>query len=89
MFLQHLDEQRPDGVVNEAVQQVAFADKILLNKIDLVSPEEKAEVRRCSQSCTCLRNHASDTLESLGHLVTPWLDSIGWDQSCRSALACR
>jgi G3E family GTPase len=42
--LQHLDEQRPDGVVNEAVQQVAFADKILLNKVDLVSAEEKSKV---------------------------------------------
>ena len=30
---QHLDEQRPDGAVNEAVQQVAFADRILINKV--------------------------------------------------------
>ncbi|KAL7575151.1 hypothetical protein ACA910_018644 [Epithemia clementina (nom. ined.)] len=38
---QHLDEQKPDGSANEALQQVAFADKILLNKIDLVTVEEK------------------------------------------------
>merc|ERR1712071_210448 len=38
---QHLDEEKPDGSVNEALQQVAFADKILLNKIDLVTPDEK------------------------------------------------
>jgi len=37
----HLDEKKPDGAVNEALQQVAFADKILLNKIDLVTPEYK------------------------------------------------
>jgi len=37
----HLDEKKPDGSVNEALQQVAFSDKILLNKIDLVSTEEK------------------------------------------------
>jgi G3E family GTPase len=24
----HLDEEKPDGVVNEAIQQVAFADKV-------------------------------------------------------------
>jgi len=37
----HLDEKKPDGSVNEALQQVAFADKILLNKVDLVNGEEK------------------------------------------------
>mmetsp|Transcript_21066 Transcript_21066/g.67881 ORF Transcript_21066/g.67881 Transcript_21066/m.67881 type:complete len:354 (+) Transcript_21066:122-1183(+) len=37
---QHLDEVKPDGAVNEAVQQVAFADRVLLNKVDLVTPEE-------------------------------------------------
>ena len=39
----HLEEEKPDGAVNEAVQQVAFADRILLNKIDLVSEAELAE----------------------------------------------
>jgi len=38
----HLDEKKPkEGDVNEAYQQVAFSDKILLNKVDLVTPEEK------------------------------------------------
>ena len=32
----HLEEEKADDAVNEAVQQVAFADRILLNKIDLV-----------------------------------------------------
>ena len=40
----HLDEVKPDGAINEAQQQVAFADKILLNKIDLVTEEEKKKV---------------------------------------------
>lgn len=40
----HLDEQKPDGAVNEAIQQVAFADRIVVNKTDLVSPEELANV---------------------------------------------
>lgn len=34
-----LDEEKPEGVENEAVEQVAFADKIILNKTDLVSDE--------------------------------------------------
>jgi G3E family GTPase len=37
---QHLDEIKPDGVVNEAIEQVAFADRIVLNKTDLVSAKD-------------------------------------------------
>jgi G3E family GTPase len=44
-IVQHLDEKKPDGAVNEAYQQVAFADKILLNKVDLVTDEEKNSLR--------------------------------------------
>ena len=32
-IIQHLDEKKPDGVENESVEQLAFADKILLNKV--------------------------------------------------------
>ncbi|KAL0550540.1 hypothetical protein IC582_015062 [Cucumis melo] len=38
--MQHLNEVKPRFVVNEAVEQVAYADRIIMNKIDLVSPEE-------------------------------------------------
>jgi len=38
---QHLDEEKPEGVENECVEQVAFADRLLLNKIDLVGDESK------------------------------------------------
>merc|ERR1712039_1065270 len=44
--IQHLDEEKPEGVENEAVEQVAFADRILLNKCDLVEEAELAEVER-------------------------------------------
>jgi G3E family GTPase len=38
---QHLDEEKPEGTENEAVEQVAFADRLILNKIDLLkSPED-------------------------------------------------
>jgi G3E family GTPase len=42
---QHLrDDSRSKDDVNEAVQQIAFADRVLLNKIDLVSDVEKLAV---------------------------------------------
>ncbi|KAK6274453.1 hypothetical protein POUND7_004162 [Theobroma cacao] len=35
--MKHLNEAKPRFVVNEAVEQVAYADRIILNKIDLVT----------------------------------------------------
>ena len=45
-LLPHLDETKPDGVENEALEQIAFADRILLNKTDLVDDAQLAEVHR-------------------------------------------
>ena len=39
-----LDDEKPEGVENEAVEQVAFADRILLNKIDLSDEVELASI---------------------------------------------
>ncbi|XAR50517.1 hypothetical protein NMG60_11004862 [Bertholletia excelsa] len=36
----HLDEVKPKGVVNEAVEQIAYADRIIVNKTDLVGEPE-------------------------------------------------
>ncbi len=44
--LSHLDETKPDGVENEAVEQVAFADRIILNKTDLVTPQQADALTR-------------------------------------------
>jgi len=41
----HLDEVRPDGDINEAERQIAFADKIVLNKLDLVTKEQLTDVK--------------------------------------------
>ena len=30
---QHLSEVKEEGVVNEAVEQIAYADRIILNKV--------------------------------------------------------
>ncbi|MBI0294718.1 GTP-binding protein [Streptomyces sp. PRKS01-29] len=43
-ILQHLDEVKPEGVENEAVEQIAFADRIVLNKTDLADEATLAEV---------------------------------------------
>ena len=43
-IIPRIEEEKPEGIENEAVEQLAFADRILLNKIDLVSEEEIKEV---------------------------------------------
>lgn len=35
-IVQHLDEEKPEGAENESVEQIAFADRIILNKCDLL-----------------------------------------------------
>merc|ERR1711937_484306 len=41
---QHLDEEKPDGAENESVEQVAFADRMILNKTDLVNETDLERV---------------------------------------------
>ncbi|XP_065600280.1 zinc-regulated GTPase metalloprotein activator 1A-like isoform X1 [Cyrtonyx montezumae] len=48
--LQHLMEEKPEGLVNEASRQVALADLIIINKTDLVSGEELNKVRTSVRS---------------------------------------
>jgi len=62
---QHLREIKPDDAVNEAVQQVAFSDRIILNKLDLVSPEELAEVKEEIESI----NNTATIIESKRSIV--------------------
>jgi G3E family GTPase len=60
---QHLDAEMPDGAANESIEQVAFADRMLLNKTDLVteadllrvegrlrSINEFAPIQRCTKA---------------------------------------
>jgi len=44
-ILKHIDEVPVEGKVNESVEQVSFADRILLNKMDLVTGTEAQIVR--------------------------------------------
>ena len=45
-IIQHVEEEKPEGIENESVEQIAFADKILLNKTDLASEEELRNVEK-------------------------------------------
>lgn len=40
-IIERIEEEKPEGVENEAVEQVAFADRIILNKTDLAKDEEE------------------------------------------------
>jgi len=44
-FLRHATEEKQDGLINETVRQVALADIVIINKLDLVSDEELGFVR--------------------------------------------
>merc|ERR1711876_27961 len=54
-IVQHLDDEKPEGVENEAVEQIAFADRILLNKCDLVDADKLEEV---SKAIKDINSHA-------------------------------
>lgn len=45
-ILDRLHEKKPEGVENESVEQIVFADKILLNKTDLVEKGQLVEIER-------------------------------------------
>ncbi len=38
---QHLDEEKPEGAENESMEQIAFADRIILNKVDLLGKKDE------------------------------------------------
>lgn len=44
-FLRHATEKKQDGLINETVRQVALADVLIINKLDLVSDKELGCVR--------------------------------------------
>ena len=62
--MQHLEEVKPDGVENESVEQVAFADRILINKIDLVTQEDlktlEGKIARINSSAPMIHTQNSE-----------------------------
>ena len=60
----HLDEERPMDVVNESVEQIAFADRIILNKTDLVGEADlerlEGRIRGINSLATIQRAERAD-----------------------------
>ena len=67
-IVQHLDEEKPEGAENESVEQVAFADRLILNKCDLVPKEEDLKAVG-----TCVEIVASTSTPSTRVHPTHWL----------------
>jgi len=63
-IISRIKEEKPEGVENESVEQIAFADKVLLNKIDLV-PDDKeltnieAEIKKLNPAVKVVRTQQS------------------------------
>ena len=60
---QHLDDEKPEDVENESVEQIAFADRVLLNKIDLATEDElkvvEARIKSINGSAPIFRTQNS------------------------------
>jgi G3E family GTPase len=59
----HLFEEKEEGIENEALEQLAFADRVLVNKIDLVSEDElllvEKQVRSINAGASIVRTQMS------------------------------
>jgi G3E family GTPase len=77
--VQHInanDASRKPGAVDEAVNQIAFADTILLNKTDLVSPEQLAETRALVRSINVTANIVETQLNNPNCPSLPSWDTL-------------
>ena len=73
-IIQHLDEEKPPDVENEAVEQVAFADRILLNKIDLVSDpayldEIEKRIKKINKYCDIQRTQFNEKKPEMDQIL--------------------
>merc|ERR1712151_1129044 len=59
VILDRLAEEKPEGVENEAVEQICFADKVLLNKTDLADEDTlkkiEGEISKLNPTTSILR----------------------------------
>ena len=86
---QHLDEQKSEGAENEAVEQVAFADRLLLNKTDLVTEDDLVRIekrlRSMNAAAEIVRCTKADVkVESVLNIGTSYLSIYRYPQICLS-----
>jgi len=72
-LIMRLDDEKPEGVENEAQEQLAFADKVLLNKVDLV-PDEK-ELEKIEKRIRDINTEAS--IMRCTNSVVSWKELLG------------
>ncbi|KAJ9505850.1 hypothetical protein QJQ45_010648 [Haematococcus lacustris] len=79
----HLDTPKEAGVVNEAVEQIAFADRVLLNKTDLVRCSSSSSMAAAAAAAHGMR--LLKTKQDGDHHPVP--KSSGEDENERECLA--
>ncbi|KAL0297483.1 UNVERIFIED_CONTAM: P-loop guanosine triphosphatase YjiA [Sesamum radiatum] len=72
--IKHLNEVKPRFVVNEAVEQIAYADRIILNKIDLVT---EAEVEALKKRIKLINGMAQIKLAKYGIVDMDFVLGVG------------
>lgn len=70
-IIERLDDEKPEGVENEAVEQVAFADRILLNKIDLIQGDGFEEAVKTIESRIRIHNGNAEIIRCEQSKVDP------------------
>jgi len=80
-IMQHLDEKKPDGAVNECVEQIAFADRVILNKCDLLrkGTAEKDGTGMSSDDC-----HAAEGALVVGNNKLPSAEGSDGEEALKS-----
>jgi len=71
---QHLDEEKPEGVENEALEQIAFADRIIINKTDLV---EAQDIERVEKRLRAINALADISLSTYGEIDLNQILDVG------------
>ncbi|KAK9862206.1 hypothetical protein WJX84_003990, partial [Apatococcus fuscideae] len=71
---QHLDDKKEDGAVNEALEQIAYADRIVLNKTDLATD---SELRSLEGRIRSINDMAQIKRATKAQVSTDWVLGVG------------